>query len=116
MVDNTDTAANKRYEARLRRLATRMGLALQKSRTRDPNMMDFGCYRIVNAQTGKPVAGTYPFAYSLDLQRAEEALKDLQENPLDLANASLDAPVAPAPGPVQAHGCAGGDDPRWQKR
>ena len=55
-----------------------MGLALSKSRTRDPERMDYGCYRIVDTKTGDVIAGRYPYAYSLDLNACEEALDDIE--------------------------------------
>lgn len=107
MVDDLDTAAAKRHEARLRRLAARMGLALCKSRARDPNRMDFGCYRIIDARTRRPVAGTYPYAHSLTLERVEEALGDLLENPIEEAQMRRGLP---------GHGCASGAlDPKWEQ-
>lgn len=39
-------------ENRLRRAADRQGLRLSKSRTRDPNGMDFGLYALIDHRTG----------------------------------------------------------------
>jgi len=78
MSNETDAAARKKHEARLRRQAAGMGLALSKSRTRDPERMDYGCYRIVDTKTGDVIAGRYPYAYSLDLNACEEALDDIE--------------------------------------
>jgi hypothetical protein len=47
-------------ENRLRAMATRQGLAIQKSRRRDPMAIDFDRWMIVDLFTGKPVAGTGP--------------------------------------------------------
>lgn len=78
---NGDPVEQKRREARLRRWAAGMGLVLRKSRARDTCRMDFGCYRIEERGTGRKVAGTYPYAYSLDLDGVEEALEGMTENP-----------------------------------
>jgi hypothetical protein len=43
--------------------------------------MDYGCYRLEERDTGRKVAGTYPYAYSLDLDGVEEALEGMAENP-----------------------------------
>ncbi len=44
-------------ENRLRAMATRQGLALQKSRRRDPRALGFNRWMIVDLFTNKPVAG-----------------------------------------------------------
>lgn len=38
------------YENRLRRVAARQGLVLQRSRRRDPRAVDFGKYRFSNEE------------------------------------------------------------------
>jgi len=78
MSDDRDPIAEKSREARLRRVAADMGLALRKSRTRDPARMDFGCYRVVKSETGDIVAGRFPYGYSLSLDAVEEVLDELQ--------------------------------------
>jgi len=45
----------KTLENRLRRMADRQGLRLQKSRSRDPNACDFGLYALIDLQTGGAV-------------------------------------------------------------
>jgi hypothetical protein len=45
-------------ENRLRRMAERQGLALRKSRRRDPRAIDYGGWMIVDAFTNTVVAGT----------------------------------------------------------
>jgi hypothetical protein len=47
-----DEMAEKTRENRLRRMADRQGLRLQKSRSRDPNACDFGLYALIDHQTG----------------------------------------------------------------
>lgn len=44
-------------ENRLRRMAERQGLALQKSRRRDPRAADFGRYWLFDTQTNMLVLG-----------------------------------------------------------
>jgi len=104
MANDADTTADRRREARLRRAAAEMGLALRKSRTRDPDRMDFGCYRIVQSKDGCPVAGTYPYPCSLNLDGVEEALEQLLEGPSERPRKSDGTPV---------HGRAGAADPDW---
>lgn len=81
MGSDVDITPDKKREAQLRRVAAEMGLALRKSRTRDACRMDFGCFRLEERETGRQVAGTYPYAYSLDLDGVEEALEGMLENP-----------------------------------
>lgn len=45
-------------ENRLRRMAERQGLALFKSRRRDPRAIDYGCWMIVDPTINAVVAGT----------------------------------------------------------
>jgi hypothetical protein len=83
MADDTssaaDVAADKRREARLRRVAAGLGLALRKSRTRDKDRMDYGRYRIVRIKSDYVVAGRFPYGYTLDLDAVEEILEELLE-------------------------------------
>jgi hypothetical protein len=105
MNNTVDGGAMHRREARARRVAVSMGLCLQKSRARDACRMDFGCYRIVSSKDGRCVAGTYPYAYSLDLDGVEEVLEELLENP--------PASKAALAMTEQVHGCEDKSDPRW---
>ena len=104
MGNDADAAADRRSEARLRGAAAEMGLALRKSRTRDPSRMDFDCYRIVQSKDGCPVAGTYPYPCSLSLDGVEEALGQLREGPPERPRRSDGTLV---------HGRAGAADPKW---
>ena len=61
-------------ENRLRRVAARRGLVLQKSRRRDPQALDFGGYRLVNIYTNAVMLGSDPFPYSASLGEVEEYL------------------------------------------
>jgi hypothetical protein len=59
----------KTRETRLRRLAERRGLRLQKSPRRDPGAWDYGTYQLVDGQEGWLVAELIPgqgFGMSLD--------------------------------------------------
>jgi len=65
-------------ENRLRRTADRQGLRLMKSRSRDPQALDFGLYALVDVQTNGAVnpaiAGRWPCSWTLD--DVEEYLKE----------------------------------------
>jgi len=52
------TDAEKVRANRLRRTAHRQGLALRKSRTRDPRAIDYGRYMLVDLFTNAVFAGT----------------------------------------------------------
>jgi hypothetical protein len=52
------TTAERTREQRLRRMADRQGLKLEKSRTRDPRAIDYGGWMIVDLATNAVVAGT----------------------------------------------------------
>jgi hypothetical protein len=88
-------------------VAADMGLALCKSRARDPNRMDYGCYRIVDNKSGCRIAGTYPYAYSLTLDDVEQTLEDMLANP---------DPKTLAHGNTPAHGCAAAADSKWERK
>ncbi|MBN1319587.1 MAG: hypothetical protein JXA87_01995 [Thermoleophilia bacterium] len=75
-----DTAADKRRERHLRKWALGMGLAVRKSRARDPHRMDYGRYRIENVETDYVVAGRFPYGYTLDLDAVAEVLEELELN------------------------------------
>ncbi len=53
----SETRAGRVRENRLRRLAQRQGLMLQKSRRRDPSALDYGRWFIVDQDTNGLVAG-----------------------------------------------------------
>ena len=48
-------ATSKARETRLRNTADRRGYRLKKSRSRDPEAIDFGRYALVDARTGGTV-------------------------------------------------------------
>jgi hypothetical protein len=60
MVSGMDTTGGhnqqKVHENRLREKAKRQGLELGKSRRRDPDALDYGTYKLVEADTGEVVA------------------------------------------------------------
>ena len=103
MANDPDTVARRRHEARLRRVASAMGLVLRKSRTRDECRMDFACYRIESGD-GRPVSGSYPYPYSLTIEGLEEALELLRDSPPELARDTAGNFI---------HGSAGAADSKW---
>ena len=103
MADDAGAGADRQREVRLRRVAAGMGLAVRKSRARDTSRMDFGCYRI-EGTGGCPVAGNYPYPFSLSLDGLEEALEHLAENPPEMG-CTEDGKII--------HGVAGAADPNW---
>ena len=62
-------------ENRLRRAAQRQGLALTKSRRRDPRATDHGTYMLVDASTNAVVAHGLPSGYGMNLDEIEDQLK-----------------------------------------
>ena len=63
-------AKTKVRENRLRRMASRQGLRLEKSRQRDPIALDYGKYRLVNGPPGH----IYVFIGQGDLDQIEDWL------------------------------------------
>ena len=61
-------------ENRLRRMADRQGLRLEKSRRRDPRALDFGTYMLVNAYRNTIAAGDKRTGYGLSLDEVERYL------------------------------------------
>jgi hypothetical protein len=53
--------AEKTRETRLRRMAERQGLALRKSRRRDPLAKDYGLYWVVDPDAGQAIDPEWPF-------------------------------------------------------
>ena len=83
-----------------------MGLALRKSRARDPKRMDFGRYRIVNVERDYVVAGGFPYGYSLGLDDVEAVLDELLASREDKEIRREWA---------AAHGTAGAFDAKWSR-
>ncbi len=71
----TTSTAGKVGENRLRRMAQRQGLALQKSRQRDPWAYGFGTYQLVDPYSNTLAAGDTQHGYGLDLDQVAAALK-----------------------------------------
>jgi hypothetical protein len=69
-MDTTD----KIRENRLRRAAQRQGLALTKSRRRDPRAYDFGTFMLVDTSTNAVVAYGLESGYGMSLDEVETAL------------------------------------------
>ena len=67
-------AEDKVLENRLRRVATRRGLRLEKSRRRDKNAIDYGGYMLVDAYSNTVVAGASNYAYDCTLADIEREL------------------------------------------
>jgi hypothetical protein len=61
-------------ENRLRRMAERQGLALHKSRRRDPRALGYGGYMLVDVATNSVVAGELDSPRALTLDEVDEYL------------------------------------------
>lgn len=71
---DADRAAARVWENRIRRMAHRQGLRLEKSRRRDTQAADYGTYRLVDATTGTVVSYGGSTPYGLTLDEIEKAL------------------------------------------
>jgi hypothetical protein len=71
---DADRAASKVWENRIRRMADRQGLRLEKSRRRDTRAAGYGTYRLVDPATGTVVSYGEPAPYGLTLDDIEKAL------------------------------------------
>ena len=69
-------AKTKVRENRLRRIASRQGLRLEKSRQRDPMALDYGKYRLVNGPPGH----IYVFIGQGDLDQIEDWFENGHRN------------------------------------
>jgi hypothetical protein len=64
-------------ENRLRRMAQRQGLMLQKTRRRDPRAIDYGSYLLIDPRTNFAVFGIGAIGYpTADLDDIEAYLRD----------------------------------------
>lgn len=61
-------------ENRLRRMAGRQGLRLEKSRRRDTRATDYGTYQLVAAATNALASQGSPNGYGMTLDDVEQAL------------------------------------------
>lgn len=70
-----DELQHKIYENRVRRIADRQGLKLEKSRRRDPRAIGYGMYRLTDPNTNTLVAYTpWGDGYGLSLDEAHRTL------------------------------------------
>jgi hypothetical protein len=61
-------------ENRVRRIASRRGYVLKKSRRRDPHAVDFGGYLLMDVRRNFAVLGGQGYAYSATLDEIEDYL------------------------------------------
>jgi hypothetical protein len=69
-------------EKRLRRMAHLQGLALEKSRKRDPRAPGYGTYQLVDRETGTIVALGPSSGFGLTAGEIEQILTDTAQQPL----------------------------------
>lgn len=69
-----ETVSEKVRENRLRRMASRQGYRVLKSRRRDDRAYDYGGYMIIDANTNFVVWGSHPLAFCLSLGDVEDWL------------------------------------------
>jgi hypothetical protein len=78
----TNSGKSRAREQRLRCLARRYGLRLEKSRVRTPQARGYGGYWLCNAQHAAVVYGGIPFEYCATLDAIERFLRrPLPEDP-----------------------------------
>lgn len=63
--------SDKVRENRLRRMAERQRVIVQKSRTRDPRAVDFGGFMLIDGDTNTAILGADPYPYSASLDDVE---------------------------------------------
>jgi hypothetical protein len=85
-------------ENRLRRIAERRGLKLEKSRRRDPHARDFGGFMLIEPQTKATLLGSDGFAFSATLDDVDAYLsaRHASKKP----SAALERALALTPGVV----------------
>jgi hypothetical protein len=69
----------KARESRLRSLAERRGLALEKSKRRNREAADFGRFRLVDVIEKRPVFGGEPFAFSASVKQVQKWFEEHPE-------------------------------------
>lgn len=62
-------------ENKLRRVAQRRGLHVEKSRRRDPDAIDYGGYMLIDVATNVAILGGSPYAYSSTLEEIGKYLE-----------------------------------------
>jgi hypothetical protein len=70
----TDQPTTSSLENRLRRAAQRQGLALEKSKVREPRALTYRNYRLVNVATGAVALADDTTGFGLTLTEVAEAL------------------------------------------
>ncbi|WP_219413941.1 hypothetical protein [Pseudonocardia nigra] len=68
--------SDKVRENRLRRMAARQRLRLEKSRRRDPRAIDYGTYMLVDPAANTIAVGDHQAGYGLSLDDVERALTE----------------------------------------
>jgi len=63
-------------ENRLRRVALRRGMHIEKSRRRDERALDFNGYMLIDNDTNGVILGGSPYAFSADLEAIRKYLED----------------------------------------
>lgn len=71
---DADRVAYKAWENRIRRMAERQGLRLEKSRRRDTRAAGYGTYRLVDPASNTVVSYGAASPYGLTLDEIEKAL------------------------------------------
>ena len=66
----------KTRENKVRRVAERRGLKLEKSKRRDMSAIDYGKYRFVDASSNFVIAGATNQSFELTIDEAEKLLDD----------------------------------------
>ena len=79
----TPTPDEKAREARIRRAAARIGLILERAKTRTEYHHDFGTYQLTNSETGQTVESSLPWGYGLSLDEVEQALSGHTDRGVD---------------------------------
>ena len=71
---DADCTAHKVWETRIRRMAARQGLRLEKSRRRDTRAVGYGTYRLVDPATNAVASYGGSSPYGLTIDEIEKAL------------------------------------------
>jgi hypothetical protein len=91
-------------ENRLRRMAERQGLRLEKSRRRDPRAYGFGTYHLIDPRRNLIVARGLPNEYGLGL----DGIEDYLTGATDKANSPAREPLAAIPAATETEQLAAG--------
>ena len=77
----TPTPAEKAREARIRRAAARVGLTLERAKTRTEYHHEFGTYQLLETGTGRVVASSLQYGFGLSLDEAGQWLEESNLRP-----------------------------------